>query len=138
VTREVRVQEIRVRIASDSDIVVARQKGRELANHARFGLTDAALIATAISELARNILLYAERGELVLTLVDQDGRQGIVIVAADEGPGIPDVAQAMQDGFSTSGRLGLGLPGVKRVVDEFDIVSRVGHGTVVTAAKWKR
>jgi serine/threonine-protein kinase RsbT len=138
VTREVRDQEIRVRIASDADVVVARQKGRELANHARFGLTDVALIATVISELARNILLYAERGETVLTLVDQGGTRGITIVATDEGPGIPDVARAMQDGYSTSGRLGLGLPGVKRVVDEFDIVSRVGHGTIVTAKKWKR
>jgi serine/threonine-protein kinase RsbT len=137
VTREVRVREIRVRIASDSDVVVARQTGRELANHARFGLTDVALIATAISELARNILLYAERGEIVVTLVDQEGKRGIVIVAADDGPGIPDVAQAMQDGYSTTGRLGLGLPGVKRVMDEFAIVSQVGGGTVVTAKKWK-
>jgi serine/threonine-protein kinase RsbT len=138
VTREARVQDIRVRIASDSDIVVARQKGRELANHARFGLTDVALIATAISELARNILLYAQRGEIALALVNQSGKRGIVIVAADDGPGIPDVAQALRDGYSTSGRLGLGLPGVKRVMDEFDLVSRVGHGTIVTAKMWKR
>lgn len=137
-TREARVQDIRVRIASDSDIVVARQKGRELANHARFGLTDVALIATAISELARNILLYAQRGEIALALVNQSGKRGIVIVAADDGPGIPDVAQALRDGYSTSGRLGLGLPGVKRVMDEFDLVSRVGHGTIVTAKMWKR
>jgi serine/threonine-protein kinase RsbT len=138
VTREARVQDIRVRIASDSDIVVARQKGRELANHARFGLTDVALIATAISELARNILLYAQHGEIALALVNQSGKRGIVIVAADDGPGIPDVAQALRDGYSTSGRLGLGLPGVKRVMDEFDLVSRVGHGTIVTAKMWKR
>lgn len=130
--------EVRVRIASDSDIVVARQKGRDLANQVGFGLTDAALIATVISELARNVLLYAARGEIVLTLLDESGQRGILIVATDDGPGIPDVARAMQDGYSTSGGLGLGLPGAKRVVDEFDIVSRVGHGTVVTAKKWKR
>jgi serine/threonine-protein kinase RsbT len=130
--------EVRVRIASDSDIVAARQKGRELGNQAGFGLTDVALIATVISELARNILLYAERGEIVLTLLDEGGQRGILIVAADEGPGIPDVVRAMQDGYSTSGGLGLGLPGVKRVVDEFDIVSREAHGTIVTAKKWKR
>lgn len=130
--------EVRVRIASDSDVVIARQKGRELANQAGFGLTDAALIATVISELARNVLLYAARGEIVLTLLDEGGQRGILIVATDDGPGIPDVARAMQDGYSTSGGLGLGLPGAKRVVDEFDIVSRVGHGTVVTAKKWKR
>lgn len=88
--------------------------------------------------MARNILLYAERGEIVVTLVDQEGRRGIVIVAADEGPGIPDVVRALQDGYSTSGRLGLGLPGVKRVMDEFAIVSQVGGGTVVTAKKWKQ
>lgn len=109
-----------------------------MANQAGFGLTDAALIATVISELARNVLLYAERGEIVLTLLDEGGQRGILIVATDDGPGIPDVARAMQDGYSTSGGLGLGLPGAKRVVDEFDIVSRVGHGTVVTAKKWKR
>jgi serine/threonine-protein kinase RsbT len=129
--------EVRVGIVSDSDVVVARQKGRELATQAGFGLTDVALIATVISELARNILLYAERGEIVLTLLEEGSERGILIVATDEGPGIPDVARAMQNGYSTSGGLGLGLPGVKRVVDELDIVSRVGHGTIVTAKKWK-
>jgi serine/threonine-protein kinase RsbT len=130
--------EVRVRVVSDCDIVVARQKGRELATDAGFGMTDVALIATAISELARNVLLYAGQGDLVLTLAEQDGRLGIVLTATDDGPGIPDVAQAMQDGYSTSGGLGLGLPGVKRVVDEFDITSHVGRGTIVTAKKWKR
>lgn len=109
-----------------------------MAEQAAFGLTDVALIATVISELARNILLYAEHGEVVLTLLDKGGKRGILIVAADEGPGIPDVARAMQDGYSTSGGLGLGLPGVKRVMDEFEIVSRVGRGTLVTTKKWKR
>jgi len=101
-------------------------------------MTDVALVAAAISELARNILQFAGRGEMVLTLVNQEGRRGIIISAIDEGPGIPDVAQAMQDGYSTCGGLGLGLPGVKRVMDEFDITSQVGHGTTVTAKKWKR
>jgi len=130
--------DVQVRIASDSDVVVARQKGRELANQGGFGLTDVALIAAVISELARNILLYAGHGEIVLTLLDEGGKRGIRIVAADEGPGIADVDRAIQNGYSTSGGLGLGLPGVKRVVDEFDIVSRAGHGTIVTATKWTR
>jgi serine/threonine-protein kinase RsbT len=109
-----------------------------LANEAELGMTDVALVAAAISELARNVLLFAGRGEIVLTLVDQDDRRGIVVTAIDEGPGIPDIARALQDGYSTSGGLGLGLPGVKRVVDEFDITSHVGRGTTVTAKKWKR
>jgi serine/threonine-protein kinase RsbT len=130
--------EVRIRIASDSDVLVARRKGRELVDQAGFSLTDVALIATVISELARNILLYAEHGDIVLTLLDEGGKRGILVVAADEGPGIPDVTRAMQDGYSTSGGLGLGLPGVKRVMDEFEIVSLMGRGTTVTAKKWKR
>jgi serine/threonine-protein kinase RsbT len=129
--------EIHVRIDSDLDIVVARQKGRELANGVGFGSTDLALIATAISELARNIVLYAQGGEIILTFQESD-RPGILVVAFDEGPGIPDVAQALHDGYSTSGSLGLGLPGVRRLMDEFEIVSDVGRGTTVTAKKWKR
>jgi len=130
--------EVRVPINSDSDVVVARQHGRDLADQAELGMTDAALVIAAISELARNILLFAERGEMILTLVDRGGRRGMVITAVDEGPGIPDIARAMQDGYSTSGGLGLGLPGVKRAMDQFDITSDVGHGTTVVAKKWKR
>jgi serine/threonine-protein kinase RsbT len=128
---------LRVPISSDADIVTARQHGRALAGQLGFSSTDLTLIATAISELARNIVLYAGRGELTLELVERGGRRGIVLAARDEGPGIADVARAMRDGFSTSGGLGLGLPGVRRVMDEFEIVSKVGHGTTVTARKWK-
>jgi serine/threonine-protein kinase RsbT len=128
---------LRVPISSDADIVTARQQGRALASQLGFSSTDLTLIATAISELARNIVLYARRGEVTLELVERGGRRGIVLAARDEGPGIADVARAMRDGYSTSGGLGLGLPGVRRVMDEFEIVSTVGRGTTVTARKWK-
>lgn len=130
--------EARVRVSSDADIVAARQNGRALAAQVGFPATDLTLIATAISELARNIVLYAKRGEIVLRVIGDGHRRGIIVMARDEGPGIPDVPQAMQSGYSTSGSLGLGLPGVRRLMDEFDIVSEVGKGTTVTVKKWKR
>ena len=129
-------QEIAVR--ADADIVVARQRGRELAASLGFGPTDQTLIATAISELTRNIVLYAQRGRIVLKAIGQGGKRGIMVVARDDGPGIPNVEQALQSGFSTSGGLGLGLPGVRRLTDEFHIASEVGHGTTVTVKKWNR
>ena len=125
-------------VRSDADIVLARQKGRELAAALGFRPTDLTLIATAISELARNIVLYAKRGRIVLKGVERGSRRGIMVVARDDGPGIPNVAQALQSGFSTSGGLGLGLPGVKRLTDEFDIESAAGRGTTVTVKKWLR
>jgi serine/threonine-protein kinase RsbT len=128
--------EMRVPIRSDVDIVVARQQGRTLGAHLGFSSSDLTLIATAISELARNIVSYAARGEIILRLVQQGSRQGIVIIARDDGPGIPDIAQAMQDGYSTGNSLGLGLPGTKRLMDEFDIVSHLGKGTTITIKKW--
>ena len=131
-------RETSIPVRSDADIVSARRQGRELAAALGFGPTDLTLIATAISELTRNIILYAKRGQIILKRIERDGRLGILVVARDEGPGIPNVAQALQSGFSTSGGLGLGLPGVKRLTDEFDIVSEVGRGTTVTARKWKR
>jgi serine/threonine-protein kinase RsbT len=133
----VRAGEIRVAINSDQDIVTARQKGRALAMEAGFSTGDATLIATAISELARNIVSYARRGEITLKIVNASVRQGILIVASDNGPGIPDIRQAMRDGFSTSGSLGLGLPGVRRLMDEFEITSQPGKGTMVAVKKWK-
>ena len=125
-------------VRSDADIVFARQKGRELAATLGFGATDLTLIATAISELARNVVLYARNGRIVLRGVERNGRRGIVVAACDDGPGIPDVAQALQAGYSTSGGLGLGLPGVRRLTDEFDIQSAAGRGTTVTVKKWLR
>jgi len=130
--------ETRVPIDSDQDIVAARQRGRALAQQIGFSNSSLTLIATAISELARNILLYAKRGELSLGIVENNGYQGIAVVARDNGPGIPDLERAMEIGFSTSGSLGLGLPGVKRLMDEFEIVSTDGGGTTVKAKKWKR
>ena len=128
----------RVPIHTDQDIVAARQRGRDLAQQIGFSYSSLTLIATAISELARNILLYAKQGELTVGVVEQNGTQGIAVEARDEGPGIPDVDRAMEIGYSTSGSLGLGLPGVKRLMDEFEIVSSAGGGTTVRAKKWKR
>ncbi len=130
--------ETRIEIISDQDIVTARQRGRSLAQQLGFSNSNLTLIATAISELARNILLYARHGELTVAVVENNGTRGIVVVARDEGPGIPDVARAMEIGYSTSGSLGLGLPGVKRLMDEIEIVSESGRGTTVRAMKWKR
>jgi serine/threonine-protein kinase RsbT len=130
--------EIRVPIASDVDVVQARQQGRELAAGAGFSSGDQTVIAAAISEVARNILLYAKRGEVCFTVVNNGDRRSLVVVAQDQGPGIPDIDRAMQDGYSTSGGLGLGLPGARRLMDEFDVKSAVGKGTIVTMRKWKR
>ena len=132
-----RAGEIRVAINSDQDIVTARQRGRALAIELAFSAGDATLIATSISELARNIVSYARRGEITLKIVQASGRQGIAIIASDGGPGIRDIRQAMKDGFSTSGSLGLGLPGVRRLMDDFEIASEPGRGTIVTVKKWK-
>ena len=125
-------------VGADVDIVTARQKGRELAAQCGLSSTDLAVVATAISELARNIVRYAVRGEIVLRRVENGTKRGIEVVATDDGPGISDVPLAMQDGYSTSGGLGLGLPGVRRLMDEFDIVSKFGKGTTVTVRKWRR
>jgi serine/threonine-protein kinase RsbT len=129
-------EETRVPVESDRDIVTARMRGRAIALQLGFAAAPATLIATAISELARNILLYAKRGEIVLTPIEQGERRGLAVMAQDQGPGIPDVTRAMQDGYSTSGRLGLGLPGVRRLMDDFDLRSRVGEGTTVKVKIW--
>jgi len=127
-----------VPINTDTDVVAARQKGRELATVLGFVSTDSTLLATAISELARNIIRYAKKGEILIASVQSGDRVGITVVARDNGPGIANIPLAMQDGFSTSGGLGLGLPGVKRLMDEFHLVSDVNKGTRVTIKKWKR
>jgi serine/threonine-protein kinase RsbT len=134
----VAVGEIRVEINSDQDIVVARQKGRGLASELGFSSGDATLIATAISELARNIVSYARTGEIKLKGIHASSRIGILVIAADDGPGIMDIRQALRDGFSTSGSLGLGLPGVRRLMDEFEITSQPGKGTTVAVKKWRQ
>lgn len=127
-----------VPIASDADVVAARQQGRALAAELGLSGADLTLVATAISEVARNIVIYAGRGEIILKAGQNGNRRGIIVIARDEGPGIPDLALAMQDGYSTGKGLGLGLPGARRLMDEFEIVSAVGKGTTVTMKKWAR
>lgn len=130
--------ETRIAIRVDMDIVAARQGGRTLAVDLGFSNTDATLIATAISELARNIVHYAKEGEITLSALHESEACGIVVVARDKGPGISNLEQAMKMGYSTSGSLGMGLPGVRRLMDEFKIASGPGSGTIVTIKKWKR
>jgi serine/threonine-protein kinase RsbT len=134
----VAVLEERIAILSDSDVVRARQVGRSLAASIGFSQTDQALIATAISELARNIVLYARLGEVVVDALRDGSRRGMLVVARDEGPGIQDVERALEAGFSTSGGLGLGLPGVRRLMDDMKVESKRGRGTTITARKWLR
>ncbi len=131
--------EERIPIEVDGDVVVARQRARELAAGLELSSTDQTLLATAISEVARNITTYAQQGEVLLSLVRApDGRRGIRVVARDEGPGIADLESAMQDGYTTGGGLGLGLPGARRLVDDFEIETVPGEGTTVTLVKWSR
>jgi serine/threonine-protein kinase RsbT len=127
---------ITVSIGSAADIVTARQEGRALAARVGFSGSDLTLIATAISELARNILEYAKTGEVVMQVAQRGSLLGIVIVAKDNGPGIPDTSKALTDGYTTGKGLGLGLPGVKRLMHEFEITSKVGRGTTVTVIRW--
>ena len=127
----------RVPVSRDADVVVARQKAREAAARAGFSGTDLTLIATAVSEIARNIVKFARRGEFTFSIVAEPGRTGLLMTARDSGPGIPDLPQALQDGYSTYRGLGIGLPGARRLMDEFDIVTEVGKGTTVTMTKWR-
>jgi serine/threonine-protein kinase RsbT len=128
--------EVRVRIQSSADVVTARQQGRELASHLGFSNSNLTVIATAISEITRNIVEYAKEGEVTIALVANGTRQGVRIVASDRGPGIPDIGIAMRDGYSTGQGLGIGLPGSRRLMDEFEVSSTVGEGTTVTMTKW--
>jgi serine/threonine-protein kinase RsbT len=128
---------IRVSIKRDGDIVEARQRGRDLAQQIGFAGSDLTIIATAISEIARNIVVYAQHGEISLSVAEYNGRRGILVVAQDQGPGISDIERAMRDGYSTGNSLGLGLPGAKRLMDDFEISSTVGQGTTVVMRKWK-
>ena len=130
--------QICVPVTRDADVVVARQEGRRIAARAGFTPTELAVIATAISEIARNIVKFARRGEVIVSVVTENERTGVTVVARDVGPGIADVARAVRDGYSTYGGLGLGLPGSRRLMDEFEIVSEVDKGTTVTMTKWLR
>lgn len=124
-------------IATDRDVISARQHGRAMAETIGLGRTDQALIATAITELAQNILLHAHRGDLYISTVNEGSRTGVCIIATDQGPGIGNIEEALEDGFSTHDRLGFGLAGTRRIVDEFEIVSKLGDGTQVRVVKWR-
>lgn len=132
------LHEERVPIKHDADVLIAYQKGRALATGLDFSSEGQMIIAIAIMEVARNIVRYAGDGEIVLGIVRQNGKRGIVVVARDNGPGIPNVRRALQDGYSTGGGLGLGLSGARRLMDEFVIASEVGKGTTIEMKKWRR
>ena len=127
-----------IKINKEWDIVGARQLGREIAKGIGFGTVDQARIATAISELARNIYLYANNGQICFEVITSLTQKGIRMTAIDTGPGIKDISQVMQDGYTTSGGLGAGLPGVRRLMDEFELKSEIGQGTEIKAIKWIR
>jgi len=129
------VEEKHIPIRLDDDIVDARLAARGMAEELGFSGSNLVLIATAVSEVARNIVEYASQGEVILAPADAH-RKGIAVIARDHGPGIVNVARALEPGYSTSRGLGLGLPGARRLMDEFEIVSRVGVGTTVTMRKW--
>jgi serine/threonine-protein kinase RsbT len=130
--------DIRVAIRSDADVVTARQEARSMGAGLGFSSTDLTLLATAISEVARNITTYAGEGEVALRVLHDSGREGIEVVATDHGPGIEDVELALQDGYTTGNGLGLGLPGTRRLVDEFELRTRPGAGTTIRLVKWSR
>lgn len=132
------VDEVKTDVQADSDIVVARQRGRDLAVRVGFSATEATVIATAISEIARNIVRFARRGVVSVTIVADGDTAGVMVVARDAGPGIVDVELAMTPGYTTYGGRGLGLPGSRALMDEFEIISEVGRGTTVTMTKWHR
>jgi len=127
---------LKIPIESDSDLLAARQEARAIAFELGFSLTAVVGIVTALSEMTRNMLLYAGRGELLIESVRDGDRSGILITARDEGPGIPDLQKAMMDGYSTSGGLGMGLPGIKRLMDSFEVHTAPEQGTTVIVRKW--
>jgi serine/threonine-protein kinase RsbT len=126
----------RVSINNDLDIVAARVEGRNLARDMGFGIIDQARIATAISELARNVVLYAHSGQITLNPVEKDGKAGLRIICEDQGPGIEDLGVVMRNGHTPMQGLGMGLAGTKRLMDEFEIESQIGKGTTVVVCKW--
>ena len=128
--------DIVVNIDNPDDIVAARKAGHQLALELGFSLTDVTMIATAISEIARNITSYAGRGAIRITVADREGRTALVVHAEDDGPGIADIERAMEDGYSTGRGLGLGLPGARRLMDRIIVDSALGRGTVIEMWKW--
>ncbi len=130
--------ETRIPIAREGDVVLARQSGRQLALRLGFSESDPMFVATAISEIARNIIVHAGIGEISIQVVERNGRVGLEVTAVDRGPGIADIEQAMKEGFSTVNSLGLGLPGARRLMDEFQVESKPGAGTTIVMRKWGR
>jgi serine/threonine-protein kinase RsbT len=130
--------EIRVAIRTDADVVTARQEARTMGAALGFTSTDLTLLATAISEIARNITTYAGEGEVALRVIREGARAGIEVEASDDGPGIANVELAMQDGYTTGNGLGLGLPGTRRLVDDFELETTPGAGTRIRMVKWTR
>lgn len=128
--------EVRVLISEDSDVVTARKQARKVAQQAGLSQIARESLAVAISEIAQNIVVHAGQGEISIFMVKEPGRDGVAAVAVDDGPGIPDVGLALEDGYSTAHGLGLGLSSAKRLMDEFAIVSASGRGTIVIMKKW--
>ncbi|TFE02326.1 anti-sigma regulatory factor [Jeotgalibacillus salarius] len=126
-----------IHIQKEDDIILARKTSREFAKLLNFSATNQSRVLTAVSELARNIYRYAGNGEIKVEAIKEMNKSGLIIVAEDEGPGIIDISNAMTQGYSTSGSLGAGLPGLKRMMDEFQILSEEGSGTKVTVIKWQ-
>lgn len=129
-------EEIRIPIDSDADTVIARQAGRDVALRMGFTRTDATFVATAISEIARNITVHAGSGEIVVRDLEEDGRTGLAVIATDGGPGIADVDAVMRQDYRSSAGLGMGIWGAMRLMDEVKIDSSAGAGTIVTMRKW--
>jgi anti-sigma regulatory factor (Ser/Thr protein kinase) len=130
-------EQVSLRIKSDADLVVARAQARALADALGFSRTDATLLATAVSEITRNIIVHAGEGEIEMTPLYNDTKYGLRVVASDQGPGIRNAQKALEDGYAGRGGLGLGLPGVRRLVDEFEIETELDNGTTVTMVKWR-
>lgn len=127
-----------VALKTETDIVVVRKSVREAATRVGFGITDVTRIITAASELARNVFLYAGSGVVRCRVLNRPGKVGLELVFEDHGPGIADIDQAMQPGYTSGGGLGLGLPGAKRLMDEMEIESEAGKGTKITVKKWRK
>jgi serine/threonine-protein kinase RsbT len=128
---------LRLPVRDESDIAAARRHVRELAREHGLTWVDVESLATAVSEIARNALVHAKGGELLLGIREAHGRTGVLAIAQDEGPGIASIENAMRDGYSTGNGLGLGLPSARRLVDEFELRSAVGQGTSITLLKWR-
>ena len=135
-TRAVMPPALRVEIREEADVAIARARAQTLARAAGLGEARAGALTTAVSEVARNIVVHARHGEAVIEVVEDRGRRGVTVTARDRGPGIAHLDRALTDGYSTAGTLGLGLPSARRLVDDFDVESIVGEGTTVTLTKW--